>query len=316
MAAEKGLLGSSRVTWGGIAMGTAGGAAIGFQQGGWLGAANRRRCGIPGWDRGKDCWRRVSRERGETIVRSACANSRTNIVKSFSIAQDNNARSNRIDQCASTSDASDLVSIRLSETSWREPVAFGDVYTALVLWKRLGLGELLSERLDGSAAKVPGPGVPARIAVNRLVEPMPEWPMVRWWQRTALPQLLGIPVAAINDDRLYRCLDLVLPHKQAIEERIAGVGQSLFGQSYRYLLYDLTSTYFEGQMESNPKALRGYSRDHRPDCKQVTIGAVVDREGYPVGYEVLAGNVRDHKTVAGMLQRLAARFGLTDRTLC
>ena len=220
------------------------------------------------------------------------------------------------DRSASASDASDVVSIRLSETSWREPVAFGDVYTALVLWKRLGLGELLGERMNGSAAKVPWPAVAALIAVNRLVEPMPEWPMVRWWQRTALPQLLGIPPAAINDDRLYRCLDLVLPHKQAIEERIAGVGQSLFGQSYRYLLYDLTSTYFEGQMESNPKARRGYSRDHRPDCKQVTIGAVVDREGYPVGYEVLAGNVRDHKTVAGMLQRLGARFGLADRTLC
>jgi transposase len=219
------------------------------------------------------------------------------------------------DRAASASDA-DVVSIRLSETSWREPVAFGDVYTALVLWKRLGLAELLGERMHDSVAKVSWPMVAALIAVNRLVEPMPEWPMVRWWQRTALPQLLGIPLGAINDDRLYRCLDLVLPHKQAIEERIAGVGQSLFGQSYRYLLYDLTSTYFEGQMESNPKARRGYSRDHRPDCKQVTIGAVVDREGYPVGYEVLAGNVRDHQTVAGMLERLGARFGLTNRTLC
>ena len=219
------------------------------------------------------------------------------------------------DRAASASDA-DVVSIRLSETSWREPVAFGDVYTALVLWKRLGLAELLGERMNDSVAKVSWSMVAALIAVNRLVEPMPEWPMVRWWQRTALPQLLGIPLGAINDDRLYRCLDLVLPHKQAIEERIAGVGQSLFGQSYRYLLYDLTSTYFEGQMESNPKARRGYSRDHRPDCKQVTIGAVVDREGYPVGYEVLAGNVRDHQTVAGMLERLGARFGLANRTLC
>jgi transposase len=219
------------------------------------------------------------------------------------------------DRAASASDAG-VVSIRLSETSWREPVAFGDVYTALVLWKRLGLGELLGERMKESPAKVSWPVVAALMAVNRLVEPMPEWPMVRWWQRTALPQLLGIPLAAINDDRLYRCLDLVLPHKQAIEERIAGVGQGLFGQSYRYLLYDLTSTYFEGQMESNPKARRGYSRDHRPDCKQVTIAAVVDREGYPVGYEVLAGNVRDHQTVANMLERLEARFGLANRTLC
>jgi hypothetical protein len=145
------------------------------------------------------------------------------------------------DRSASASDSSDLVSIRLSETTWREPAAFGDVYTALVLWKRLGLAELLGERMNGSAAKVPWPAVAALIAVNRLVEPMAEWPMVRWWQRTALPQLLGIPLTVLNDDRLYRCLDLVLPHKQAIKERIAGMGQSLFGQSYRYLLYDLTS---------------------------------------------------------------------------
>ncbi len=159
------------------------------------------------------------------------------------------------------------------------------------LWKRLGLGELLSERMNGATAKgAPWPAVAALIAVNRLVEPMAEWPAVRWWQRTALPQLLGIPLTAINDDRLYRCLDLVLPYKQAIEERIAGVGQSLFGQSYRYLLYDLTSTYFEGQMEATRRPCEVTPGDHRPDCKQVTIGAVVDREGYPVGYEVLAGN--------------------------
>jgi hypothetical protein len=145
---------------------------------------------------------------------------------------------------------------------------------------------------------------------------MPEWPTVRWWQRTALPQLLGIALAAINDDRLYRCLDRMLPYKQAIEDRIAGVGQSLLVQSYRYLLYDLTSTYFEGQMESNPKALRGYSGNHRPRCKQVTVGAVADREGYRVGYEVPAGNVRDHKTAEGMPERLGSRFGLADRTLC
>jgi len=92
------------------------------------------------------------------------------------------------------------------------------------------------------------------MAVNRLVEPMPEWPMVRWWRRTALPQLLGIPTDRINDDRLYRCLDVALLYKEAVEERIAGVGRSWFGQSYRYLLYDLTSTYFEGQMEANLKA--------------------------------------------------------------
>lgn len=102
---------------------------------------------------------------------------------------------------------------------------------------------------------------------------------------------------------ISRCLDQVLPHKAAIEKQIAECGQTLFGQSYRFLLYYLTSTYFEGQVPHNPKTKRGYSRDRRPDCSQVCIRAVMDREGFPVGYEVLAGNVRDHQTVAGMLDR-------------
>ena len=123
-------------------------------------------------------------------------------------------------------------------------------------------------------------------------------------------------MGALNDDRLYRCLDVALPYKEAIEECMAGIGRNWFGQSYRHLLYDLTSTCFEGQMEANPKARRGYCRDHRPDCRQILIGAVVDREGYPVGYEVLPGNTRDEKTVAGMLDRLRDRFGAADRTLC
>lgn len=212
--------------------------------------------------------------------------------------------------------APDAVTIRLAETRWRNPLPFGDVYAGLVLWQRLGLGALLADKLTASPAEVPWVTITALIAVNRLVAPMPEWRMVRWWRTTALPQLLGVPVAAVDDHRLYRCLDRVLPHKAAIEEQIAGCGRSLFGQSYRFLLYDLTSTYFEGQVPHNPKAKRGYSRDRRPDCKQVCIGAVVDREGFPVGYEVVAGNVKDHQTVAGMLDRLRTRFGLTDRTLC
>lgn len=212
--------------------------------------------------------------------------------------------------------APDAVTIRLAETTWRDPRPFGDVYAGLLLWQRLGLGALLADKLDPSRAEVPWATVAALIAVNRLVAPMPEWRMVRWWRTTALPALLGLPVALIDDNRLYRCLDQVLPHKAAIETQLAGCGQRLFGQSYRFLLYDLTSTYFEGQVPHNPKAKRGYSRDHRPDCKQVCLGAVVDREGFPVGYEVVAGNVKDHHTVAAMLDRLQARFGLTDRTLC
>ncbi len=212
--------------------------------------------------------------------------------------------------------APDAVTIRLGETSWRNPLPFGDVYAGLVLWQRLGLGALLTAKLGPSRAEVPWASTAALIAVNRLVAPLPEWRMVRWWRTTALPPLLGVPVARVDDNRLYRCLDRVLPQKAALEAQIAGCGQRLFGQRYRFLLYDLTSTYFEGQVPHNPKAKRGYSRDRRPDCKQVCIGAVVDREGFPVGYEVVAGNVKDHQTVAGMLDRLRSRFGLTDRTLC
>ncbi len=135
-----------------------------------------------------------------------------------------------------------------------------------------------------------------------------------------MPQLLGIPLAAINDDRLYPLLwILVLPHKQAIEERIAGAGQSLFGPivSVSTIRSD-EHTYFEGQMESNPKAVRGYISEITDRiAKQVTIGAVVDREGYPVGYEALAGNVRDHKNCRGDAGSDWERgFGLADRTLC
>ena len=212
--------------------------------------------------------------------------------------------------------APDAVTIRLGATTWRDPRPFGDVHAGLVLWQRLGLGALLASEIDESRAEVPWSRVAALIAVNRLVAPMPEWRMARWWRTTALPQLLGLPVAVVDDHRLYRCLDRIRPHKSAIESQIAACGQTLFGQAYRFLLYDLTSTYFEGQMQHNPKAKRGHSRDRRSDCKQVCIGAVVDREGYPVGYEVLAGNVRDHQTVAGMLERLRTRFGLADRTVC
>lgn len=214
------------------------------------------------------------------------------------------------------------VAIRLSSVHWTDARDFGDVYVALELWKRLGLGSLLAKLLDGSGEKpspqggrpqeVPISLIAALIVVNRLVAPRSEWAICRWWPRTALPSLLGIPVAKVTDYRLYHGLDAVWAHKEAIEAHLAREGERLFGRDYSFLIYDLTSTYFEGQARTNPKAQRGYSRDHRADAKQVCIGLVVDREGFPIGMETWRGNIKDHQTLSATLDKLEARFGRGD----
>jgi transposase len=209
----------------------------------------------------------------------------------------------------------EAVPVYLSSLSWENPRKFGDVHVALGFWQRLGLGKLFSELLEGRSAEV-NCLVAALMAANRLIEPASELGMLGWWSKTALPVLLGLPVDAVDDNRLYRCLDAMLPHKGRIEDHLAKRGRELYGREYVALLYDLTSTYFEGSAEGIEKAKRGYSRDSRPDAKQVCIGVVVDWDGYPVGYEVFEGNVRDHATVSGTLEKLKDRFGVGSPTVC
>jgi Transposase DDE domain len=200
--------------------------------------------------------------------------------------------------------------------SWTNPRRFGDVYVALRAWQYLGLDRLLERRLGHSRAHVPMPVVAAVIAVNRLIEPRSERGIHRWLPSTALPELLNFPVARLTLNHLYRCLSLVEPHQRAIENHLAEQGRDLFQFANDLLLYDLTSTYFEGRMAHNPKAQHGYSRDHRPDCKQLCIGLVVNREGFPLGYESLAGKTRDAATLWPMIETLEARFGRACRILC
>ena len=133
------------------------------------------------------------------------------------------------------------------------------------------------------------------------------------YARTALPELLGVPVSKVNDDRLYRALDRLLPAKSALETHLKERLGELFGLRYDLLLYDMTSTYFEGLAERNPQAQRGHSRDSRPDCKQVCIALVVSREGMPLGYEVFAGNRSDVKTVEEIVELIESRYGVADR---
>jgi len=208
------------------------------------------------------------------------------------------------------------VEILPESISWCRPRRFADVYVALRAWQCLGLDRLLQRLLGSVATRVPMAVVATLIAVNRLVDPRSERGIYHWLPGTALPELLDYASTRLTLDHLYRCLSLVEPHKAAIEKHLADQGRDLFAFRNDLLLYDLTSTYFEGRLEHNAKAQRGYSRDHRPDCKQLCIGLVVNRDGFPLGWETLPGNRRDAPTLMPMITALEQRFGTSQRLLC
>jgi transposase len=191
---------------------------------------------------------------------------------------------------------------------------FGDVWLAWKLWQALGLDTWLEKRLPRGREDVPWSLMAAVLVIARLCEPSSELHIAEdWFRRTALDDLLGLPAAKVNDDRLYRALDRLLPHKDALETHLKERLGSLFKLEYDLLLYDVTSTYFEGHASGNTLAARGYSRDHRSDCKQVCIGLVVSREGFPLGYEVFAGNRRDSTTLQEVVKRMEERYGREGR---
>jgi hypothetical protein len=154
----------------------------------------------------------------------------------------------------------------------------------------------------------------AILVIARLCDPSSELNIAEdWYGKTALEDILGVPASAVNDDRLYRALDVLLPHKEAIERHLKHRLGELFDLDYDLLLYDVTSTYFEGQAQGNPQAKRGHSRNHRPDCKQVCIALVVTREGIPLGYEIFDGNRVDVTTVEEIVSTMERRFGRSNR---
>jgi transposase len=191
---------------------------------------------------------------------------------------------------------------------------FGDVWLAWRLWQAVGLDQLLAELLPPGREDVSWATMAAVLVIARLCEPSSELHIAEdWFRRTALDDLLGIPEAKVNDDRCYRALDRLLEHKESLERHLKDRLGTLFALDYDLLLYDVTSTYFEGQAESNPLAQRGYSRDHRSDCKQVCIGLVVTRDGFPLGFEVFAGNRHDSTTVREIVERMEERYGRSSR---
>jgi len=210
--------------------------------------------------------------------------------------------------------AEEAIPVRLKRIRLERGRRFGDVWLGWTLWRALHLDEVLERLLPEGREAVPWSTMAAVLILARVCEPSSELHIAEdWYRRTALEDLLALPAPLVNDDRLYRALDRLLPHKRTLEQHLVARLGELFALDYDLLLYDVTSTYFEGQAEGNPLAQRGYSRDHRPDCKQVCLALVVTRDGMPLGYEVFAGNRTDVTTVEEIVEAMEARYGVAQR---
>jgi len=191
---------------------------------------------------------------------------------------------------------------------------FGGAWLGLQTALRLGLEEFLESAMPCGREEIPWSVMSLVLALSRLCEASSELRIAEHvYERSALGDLLGVPSDKVNDDRLYRALDALLPHKSELEKHLKTRLGELFALEYDLLLYDVTSTYFEGQCQSNPQAARGYSRDHRPDCKQVCIALVVSKCGMPLGYEVFDGNRHDSTTVEEIVTSIENKYGCADR---
>jgi transposase len=202
--------------------------------------------------------------------------------------------------------AGDLISVHTDRIAMTHVRSAGPVHVGFQFWKRLELEAILHHHgLSPRALQLT-----CAMTLNRLIHPDSEPAMPRWIRSTALADILGVDFTALADDPLYRNLDRLHPNRAAIESDLVERERRLFQLDPTIYLYDLTSTYFEGQVAENPKAQRGYSRDHRPDCKQVVVGLVIGREGFPLAHEIFAGNTQDRKTPGRILDLLKDRVGL------
>jgi transposase len=210
--------------------------------------------------------------------------------------------------------AADAIPVRLKRIRLERGRTFGDVWLGWTLWRALKLDEVLARLVPEGREAVPWATMAAVLVLARLSEPSSELHIAETWYRgTALDDLFALPASLVNDDRLYRALDRLLPHKDALQQHLVARLGELFALDYDLLLYDVTSVYFEGAAAANPLAQRGHSRDHRPDCKQVCLALVVSRDGMPIGYEIFAGNRTDVTTVEEIVEAMEARYGLAQR---
>jgi transposase len=211
-------------------------------------------------------------------------------------------------------DAIDSVQVKLSEMKLERARPYGNCWLGCELWRQLQLDRFWSERLPRGREGVAWPQVLELLVVNRLIDPGSEFRVHRqWFDDSAMDVLLGQDFAVAEKDRLYRCLDRVLEHKQDLFVHLQQRWKDLFDAEFDLLLYDLTSTYVEGEAEQNPKARYGYSRDKRPDCKQVVIALIVTPAGLPLAYEVMAGNTSEKTTLRGFLDHIESQYGKARR---
>jgi len=211
-------------------------------------------------------------------------------------------------------DAVDSVQVKLSGLKLRRPRIFGNCWLACELWQQLGLDEFWQQHLPEAREAVSWEKVLRLLVVNRMLDPGSEFRIHRqWYVDSAMDELLETDFAVAEKDRLYRCLDRVLKHKQDLFVWLKQKWADLFQADFEVLLYDLTSTYFEGEMEQNPKAKRGYSRDQRPDCLQLVIALVVTPDGFPLAYAVMKGNTSDRTTLPGFLKKIENTHGKARR---
>ncbi|HET9220476.1 MAG TPA: IS1634 family transposase, partial [Terriglobia bacterium] len=212
-------------------------------------------------------------------------------------------------------DAHNAVQLLLNGLQLRHPRAFGNCWLGCEIWKQLGLDQFWQERFGEGRQTIGWEKVLQLLVVNRLIDPGSEFRLHRhWYLASAMGDLLGTDFRVADKDRLYRCLDRLLDHKQELFKWLRQKWADLFAAEFEALLYGLTSTYFEGEMHDNPKAKRGYSRDGRPDCLQVVIALVVTTDGFPLAYEVMDGNTSDRSTLKDFLKHIEAVYGKAKRT--
>jgi transposase len=207
-----------------------------------------------------------------------------------------------------------IARVRLADVAWTNARAFGNVWLGRWLWQFVGLDDIINRHVPQGKETVRPADIVAIEVINRLCQPCSEFALAEhWYASTALEDLVGVPDAAVTKDRLYRTLDQLRAAQDQIEDAVKDRLGTLFELDYDLLLYDLTSTYFEGLAEDNELAQRGYSRDHRSDCQQVIVALVLSREGFPLAHRTWAGNTQDLQTVKTIVAAIETRYGKSNR---
>lgn len=208
----------------------------------------------------------------------------------------------------------DTIPINLSKMKLERPRSFGDSWLGCEIWDQLGLEQFWSKRIDSSRSPVQFSKVLKLLAVNRLIKPSAEYFIHQhWYSQSAMDALLDCNFDIVEKNRLYRCLDRIMPYKDEFCSHLKDTWQGMFDLEYNILLYDITSTYFEGLCQSNSKAKFGHSKDRRSDCRQILIALIVTPEGFPINYEVLQGNTSEKTTLKPLLNKIELMYGKANR---